>query len=124
MKTIEYEHQGSTLGRWFDELMNALARHVEDMKTWAICWDKEGWYNPGTKSLYYQGIFFLRLCWPFGWWLHIRVHPEWQRFQTGFGFKINGRFGANLRLQSDKEAEEGVSGPNWGQAKGWDRGTA
>lgn len=43
--------------------------------------------------------------------------------QTGFGFKLNGRYGALFRIQSDKTSAEGVTGPNYGQAQGFEYGT-
>lgn len=46
-------------------------------------------------------------------------HPP--RF--GIGWKLNGRFGAIFRWQSDESAAEGTHGPNYGQATGWECGT-
>lgn len=44
-------------------------------------------------------------------------------FQTGFGWKLNGRLGLLFRIQSDKTSAEGVTGPNYGQAQGFEYGT-
>lgn len=44
-------------------------------------------------------------------------------FQTGLGWKLNGRLGLLLRVQSDKTSAAGVTGPNLGQATGYTYGT-
>ena len=43
-------------------------------------------------------------------------------FQTGIGWKLNGRLGLLFRFQSDKTSAAGVTGPNFGQATGFNYG--
>ena len=80
--------------------------------------DKDG-------SLYHNGVFFLRLALPF--WIGLGV--RWrgtgtgkEYWQGGFGWKRNGQFGVNFRVQSDSSAAAGTTGPNFGQAVGWSEG--
>lgn len=121
MKTLETNHSNN----WLDRLLNAwpLCLDSESVGTVAVAWDKEGVYLPSAQSLYYNGFAFLRLTFPFGIWLHVKPLPD-VRLQVGVGWKLNGRIGATLRLQASKEAAAGTHGPNIGQARGFERGTA
>lgn len=123
MKTLEKVN-----GDWLDRVLNLwpFALDVESIHSFAFSFGAgEGWhfYREGTKSLFYNGVFFLRLNTPFGVWLHFKP-VSWGRFQCGLGWKLNGRIAILLRWQTDVHAAEGVSGPNTGQASGWERGTA
>lgn len=80
--------------------------------------DKDG-------SLYHNGAFFLRLALPFWIGLGIRWRGTEQGreyFQFGIGWKRNGQAGLNIRFQSDASAAAGTTGPNYGQATGWNEG--
>ena len=95
-----------------------------------------------TTSLFYNGVFFFRYTlvvplfiaqlaiaylfsayWVFlfGVFLGFRWSASTTKkalFQTGLGYKLNGRLGAIFRFQSDKSSEEGVTGKNFGQKQG------
>jgi hypothetical protein len=121
-KTIENNHGGS----WLDRLLNAwpFCIDAESVRTCAIAWDRDGIYLPEDYSLFYNGAIFLRLCWPFGIWLHLRLVAD-RRSQFGIGWKLNGRVGIVFRpWQTNTAAAAGAHGPNVGQAAGWERGTA
>ena len=80
----------------------------------------------GNTSLFYNAIFFIRLSFPFGIFASVRWSSSSDRralFQCGIGWKLNGRITVTMRIQSDKTSEEGVTGPNYGQAKGFNYGT-
>jgi hypothetical protein len=120
VKTLETNHGGN----WFDRLNNRLAIDVDRMKTlfaWAS--DVEGTHRPDDTSLFWNGVLMFRLCWPLGIWLHVKP-TIYTRIQAGVGYKLNGRLGLTLRVQSDESAARGTHGPNLGQATGWARGTA
>lgn len=78
-------------------------------------------------SLFYNGIFYFRFMLPF--WIGVGIrwaggNPTRREYlQTGIGWKGNGRFAILLRIQSDRSAAEGTSGPNYGQAEGFNCGT-
>lgn len=118
MKTLEYNY-----GDWRDKVFNAIAVPTEWVKSVAVAWDKDGVYFPGTRSLYYNGFVFLRLSLPFGIFLHLKPLKN-LRFQTGLGWKLIGRFAMTFRFQTDESAFLGNRGDNYGQAAGWERGTA
>jgi hypothetical protein len=122
MRTLEHNHP---VHPWIDRLLNSRWLCLDDarMRTWAVARDAQGWYLPGRASLYYNGYFMVRLCWPVGVFVHVRWSPV-ARLQLGVGFKLNGRFGLIARYQTDADAAKGVHGPNHGQATGFDRGTA
>jgi hypothetical protein len=79
-----------------------------------------------SQSLYYNGMFYFRLCLPFWIGLGLRWRGTGQGreyFQFGIGWKTNGQAGLNFRFQSDASAAVGTTGPNFGQAVGWAEGT-
>ena len=123
MKTLEYHHGGN----WFDRLMNSFPFLLDTdyIGTVAIAWDAQGVYSPEDRSLFYNGYLFMRLTFPFGVFLHVKPVAD-ARFQCGFGWKLNGRFGLILRWQTDAKAAQGAhaNAPNSGQASAWRRGTA
>lgn len=93
-------------------------------KGWAVGWLAFG--NAMSESLYYNGMLYFRVCLPF--WIGLGV--RWrgtgvgkEYWQGGLGWKTNGQFGANFRIQSDESAAAGTTGPNYGQAVGWNEGT-
>jgi hypothetical protein len=123
MKHLE---QDPRLPKWANKALNSWPLLLDEDSTGtivAVARDKEGWYSPGDVSLFYNGYFFMRLTYPFGIFLHIKPRLN-TRIQFGFGWKLNGRFAITLRKQTDEQAATGTLGPNVGQAKGWERGTA
>jgi hypothetical protein len=74
------------------------------------------------KSLYWNAALYVRVNAPFGVWIGVRL-SESRIFQTGIGFKLSGVLGANFRFQTDDSAAAGVTGPNYGQERGWWDGT-
>ena len=122
MKTIENHYNGD----WRDKLFNAwpLCLDTSSIKTlFARASDNQGVYTPGDRSLFYNGVWSVRLTFPFGIWVHVKPTID-LRLQAGAGWKLNGRFAVLLRVQTDESAAAGTHGPNHGQASGWDRGTA
>ena len=103
----------------------------------------------GTESLFYNAQFFLRVSLPFGIFFGMRLGST-HLFQCSIGWKLNGRLNLNpigvalipalwffagfwswwllaslvlYRIQTDTSAAAGVTGPNYGQATGYDFGT-
>lgn len=80
----------------------------------------------GDVSLFYNAVFFLRLNWPLGIFGAVRWSSSSTTkalLQLGAGWKLNGRIALLLRIQSDATSAAGASGPNYGQATGFDYGT-
>lgn len=79
----------------------------------------------GQQSLFFNAVFFLRLSLPLGIFASVRWSSATDKkslLQTGFGWKLNGRLGILMRIQSDKTSAAGVTGPNLGQATGFNYG--
>lgn len=80
-----------------------------------------------TVSLFYNAALYVRVMFPF--WIGVQIRwagkdPYAKEFlQFGLGWKLNGRLAALFRIQSDVKSAAGVSGPNVGQAIGWEYGT-
>lgn len=111
---------------WVNWLLNSwpLCLDADSCRTvFAWAWDRQGRYRPGEESFFYNGYVMVRLCRPFCVAVHVKPLED-LRVQAILGWKLNGRFAITLRRQSDAQAAAGVLGPNLGQAKGWDRGTA
>jgi len=102
----------------------------------------------GNTSLFYNAVFFIRYtitpiwCVPcsvlaycgyahwsmflVGLFFSIRWSPSTTAkalFQGGLGWKLNGRLAILFRIQSDATSASGVTGPNLGQATGFNFGT-
>lgn len=80
----------------------------------------------GERSLFYNAVFFARINWPLGVFASFRWSASTTTkalFQTGIGWKLNGRIAVLLRIQSDATSAAGSAGPNYGQATGFDFGT-
>lgn len=107
---------------WLGDLLNKLAVDTDKVRTFAFSAGPHAPAREGRVSLYYNGILFVRLNWPFGVWVQLKWSRN-HRFQTGFGVKLNGRLGVNFRHQSTESAAAGTTGANSGQAQGWERGT-
>mgnify|MGYP001583980010 CR=1 FL=1 len=126
MKTIEYNHGNN----WLDKLLNSwpLCLDVESiipLIRGGICKNENIWHmwasrDAGT-SLYYNGLVFFRLMFPFWIGIHIRFGKRF--LQTGIGWKLNGRFALLFRIQTDESSAEGTHGPNYGQSVSYDCGT-
>lgn len=124
MKTYEYNHGND----WRDRLLNSWpflidSDCVHTLFRAGIC-KHEKWvpwilFDNGT-SLFYNGLVFIRVSMPFWIGIHIRFGERF--LQAGLGWKLNGRFGAIFRVQTDESAAEGTHGPNYGQAKGYECG--
>lgn len=100
-----------------------------------------------NRSLFYNAVFFVRystvpvvffaqvlLTLATGWWwlmlFGIFASVRWSPsstakalLQAGIGWKLNGRIALLLRIQSDATSAAGSSGPNYGQATGFNYGT-
>lgn len=82
-----------------------------------------------NRSLYYNGIFYLRLMLPF----YIGIMIRWSGsttkkafLQTHIGWRLSGVPAITFRIQSDKSGFESNQGPafnNHNQATGWRCGT-
>jgi len=118
-KTIENDPRWPD---WANRLLNNLAVDTEKVRSFAFSVGPHWFAREGTVSLFYNGAVFVRAVWPLGIWVQLKWSRN-HRFQAGFGCKLIGRWGLNLRFQSTESAAAGTSGPNLGQAQGWDRGT-
>ena len=118
-----------TLG--FSKLRNILnlnPRYVFPLFSIQWGWDRNprniriSFGRQQTKSLYYNGIVFIRVMLPFYAGVMVRwsgSHVDKAYLQTHAGWKLNGDFAVTLRIQSDLEAAKGHEFPNEGQALGW-----
>ena len=101
----------------------------------------------GDVSLFYNAVIFVRystvpavffaqvlLTLATGWWWLMLfgafASVRWSAsstakalLQVGVGWKLNGRIALLLRIQSDATSAAGSSGPNYGQATGFNYGT-
>ena len=138
MRITEIRHPGEPwLSYW---LGNLTAIDSDLIKSFGIAWlfKDPAWdfksLLTGNDSLFYNAVFFLRLTFigfiPAGIFFSIR----WAKIgpvlggkprsflQAGIGYKLNGRFGLLLRMQNDISSASGVTGPNFGQAQGFNFG--
>jgi hypothetical protein len=131
MKIVEERHEGEPWLLW--KLGNLLTVDQDIVKSIGIAWGfkengKWNWMPRRTteQSLFFNSILFFRVNWPLGFFWSLRWSGSEDRkalFQTGIGFKLNGRFAILLRVQSDDTSARGVTGPNYGQARGFEYGT-
>ena len=139
MKTLEFNHGG----KWIDHVLNAwpFCLHKESIKPVlrltlgykerAAEGEQDKWKwgdvlvgrSAEDKSLYRNGVFFLRFMRPFFIGISIRwagKDPGAREYaQAGLGWKLNGRFTVTVRVKSDIDSAEGEHGPNFDQAQGW-----
>lgn len=130
-RITEDRHAGEPWLLW--KLGNLTAVDSDSVKSKAWVWgyrfaDKWFWtpLRVADKSLYYNGILFMRVCWPLGVFVSVRWSASTTAkalLQIGAGWKINGRFALIARVQSDASSAAGTTGPNVGQATGFDYGT-
>jgi len=89
-------------------------------------WGRIGRGNPDGRPVFWNGVFFFRVAFPF----LVAFQFRWSGSTTAksliqimSGWKPNGRFTLlTLRVQSDATSAEGVLAPNTDQASGWDAG--
>ena len=131
MRIQENRHPGELwLMYW---LGNVTAIDSDYVRSIGIAWlfkENDKWrFAPritGNGSLFYNAVFFVRFSLPFGLFWSIRWAESTTKksiWQSGIGCKLNGRFAILFRVQSDKSSAAGVTGPNFGQATGFNYGT-
>jgi len=131
VKIIESRHENEPwLMYW---LGNVTAIDSDVVKSVGIAWlfrENGVWVSSpratGNKSLFFNSVFFIRLSIPAGIFLSIRWSSSDTKksiWQSGIGWKLNGRLAILFRFQSDKSSAKGVTGPNYGQATGFNYGT-
>lgn len=123
-KTFEFDPR---LPLWANGLLNSwpLCIDEDSVRTvFARCSDNQGVYAPGEESLYMNGVWFVRVCRPFGVFVGLRPVVNGRIYHFGIGWKGNGRFTLTARRQTEEQSAAGVLGPNHGHARGWDRGNA
>lgn len=123
-----------------DDLLNQwpFLIDTESIRSVGVAWlfkeDGEWRFLPRItedRSLFYNAIFFVRFGLPFlvafsfrwsadGWMIFGKARAL---FQFCIGWKLNGRISLNARIQNDATSAEGVTGPNYGQATGFNYGT-
>ena len=128
-KIVEERHPSESWLMW--KLGNLLTVDEDSMRSVAVAWifKEDGKWNfvprvTGSQSLFFNAVIFVRILWPFGLYWMLRWSATGSRayWQSGFGFKGNGRFSITFRIQGDKASAAGVTGPNLGQAQGFDFG--
>lgn len=82
-------------------------------------------FNLPDEPLYWNGIFFLRITWPFGIfcmlrWGGAKANPAF--VQSGIGYDFRGRFRVINRVQSDASARAGTTLPNDWEVAGFQFG--
>ena len=120
---------------WLNNLLNKWPLMIDEdsVKSFAVVWGfkREGKWQwkperaPNDGAQFYNGILCLRLNWPIGVFLQIRWSGSTTRkalLQCGLGWKVVGRIGLVLRVQSDASSAVGYNTPNTGQAQGWEYG--
>ena len=138
-RSYEDRHPGESWLLW--KLGNWTAIPQEWIESRAFAWGfqrQSVWdWKPvvtGNNSLYFNGLLFIRLSFPFD----IRFGTRWSGrttaislfgknlptlFQCGLGWKLNGRFAPTFRFQSDKSAMAGTNSPNYLNGIGWEYGS-
>jgi|WetSurMetagenome_2_1015567.scaffolds.fasta_scaffold173659_3 hypothetical protein len=129
MRIQEEQHEGEWTWLWW--LGNWTAIDSDCVKSIGFAWlFKEGgkWRLlpriTGNVALFYNAMFFIRLSFPAGLFWTIRWAAKGSRayWQSGLGWKLNGRLSVTFRIQGDAASASGVTGPNIGQAQGFDYG--
>ncbi len=126
MKIVEERHPGESWFMW--KIGNATAIDSDSVRSIGLAWlfkEAGRWrFKPritGNGALFYNALFFWRVSLPFGAFFHMRLSKT-RLFQCGVGWTLNGRLTVTLRVQTDASAAKGVTGPNYGQATGFDYG--
>ncbi len=118
------------------EMFDIPPYYVKSMLAFCAGFKRDGKWVPGwirfgasekDKSLFHNGIFFFRFCVPFCVCIGIRWAGNdpaaKELFQLKLGWALNGQFSGAFRFQSDNSSAAGDTGPNLGQAQGWNEGT-
>lgn len=109
MKHLEY------FGHWYDKLLNSWPFLLDDTaiqsQGLAIGFIEDGQWHfkprvTGNAHQYFNALLFIRLTWPVGLFLHIRLSKN-RLLQCGIGYKLTGRFAIHCRLQSDESSAKG-----------------
>jgi hypothetical protein len=133
--------------RWFNDFLNTLAVDTDRITSKAYAIGKWGlytatteadeWFNESGQIVHpnqYQSHVFN--AWMFRRWVYVDgklrgLTWSWRKQGKNYkhtiilGTKINGRFALTFRFNhTDEESERGTTGPNYGQAKGDEWGTA
>lgn len=130
MRIVEQQHLGEP--SWLWRLGNATAIDSNSVRSVGIAWgfnDGNAWcWIPrvtSNESLFYNALLFVRLSLPAGIFASVRWSASSTKralLQIGLGWKLNGRLAILLRIQSDAASAAGSTGPNHGQATGFDFG--
>lgn len=122
---------------WYTKLTNKFPLMIDDRLVtslgvaWLFKYQNEWCPLPrfiGKEWQYANAIFYVKVTFPFGIWLHVRWsdNPDVKRqfYQCGIGWKDSGRFAVHSRLQSDKTAADGYHTglPNLDQTTGFNFG--
>lgn len=118
------------LPKWLNAVLNRAPFCIDADRVrtvWGYVSDLEGARRVTDfegDSLYLNGVWFIRLTAPFGVFLGLKPVVNGRIYHAGIGWKGNGRFTVTLRRQTFEQSERGVLGPNFGHARGWERGNA
>jgi len=131
MRIQEIQHENEPWLMY--KIGNVTAIDSDYIKSFGIAWlfKENGKWNfiprkTENVALFYNAILFLRFSLPFGVFASIRWSGSTVTkalFQCGMGWKLNGRLAILFRFQSDASSAAGVTGPNFGQAQGFEYGT-
>lgn len=143
-KTIEDDPRWPA---WINRLLNRLSVDTDLIRSNAIAIGKWGTYRAFThskrwydeagnvvhdnqyQSNFFNGWWFRRTVYvrgtACGWSFQHRPRGKNYKHQLIIGYKVNGRLALTLRLwHTDASSERGTTGPNYGQAKLDEWGTA
>lgn len=134
-RIVEQRHPSEP--EWLWRLGNATAIDSDRVRSIGIAWgfrENGRWrWRPritGQQALFFNALLFVRLTWidflPVGVFASVRWSSSTTAkalLQLGAGYKLNGRLAVLLRIQSDATSAAGVTGPNFGQAQGFEYGT-
>jgi hypothetical protein len=124
MRLLEERHPGENWLLW--KIGNWTTINVERVRSWAWAWGNE--YNGkfqrwgftwrtadgctyAPEALFFNAAWFARYVYPFGVFVQIRWSGRSDRkayLHIGIGYKLNGRFGFLLRVQSDDSSTDGA----------------
>lgn len=143
MRILEERHPGESWLLW--QLGNLTTLPVEWVRSvgvglgytlngkWStrprvVAYDGRLYKYLGLDALFYNSVLFVRLVWPLGVFVQVRWSGSTGKrayVQLGIGWKLNARFGALFRIQSDGSAAIGawsrVPGENASEP-GWEWG--
>ena len=134
-RIVEMQHPGEPAWLW--RFGNSTAIDSDRVGSLGFAWgfrENGRWFwlprITGNRSLFFNALLFLRVTWvvflPVGLFASVRWSPSSTAkalLQLGAGYKLNGRLAVLFRVQSDATSAAGVTGPNSGQAPGFEYGT-